>query len=76
MKPLILSSTWSPATSWRRPASQDELIETVWTDRDNVDTRTVDLHISHLRKVLKTALPHTFIRTIRSAGYTIEEPPR
>lgn len=36
--------------------------------------RTVDVHISRLRKALKVASPGSVIRTIRSAGYSLEQP--
>ncbi|MDF2389463.1 response regulator transcription factor [Nostoc ellipsosporum NOK] len=53
--------------------SRDELIEAVWPGSLDVDARTVDVHISRLRKTLKTVWPGNVIRTIRSAGYATEE---
>lgn len=53
--------------------SRDELIEAAWPDSLHVDARTVDVHVSRLRKTLKTVAPRNHIRTIRSAGYILEE---
>lgn len=50
--------------------SRDELIAAAWPDNIHVGARTVDVHISRLRKALS---PHNIIRTVRSAGYALEE---
>ncbi|MDX8527966.1 response regulator transcription factor [Mesorhizobium sp. MSK_1335] len=49
---------------------RDELVHAAWPHNIHVGPRTVDVHISRLRKTLA---PHNFIRTIRSAGYALEE---
>ncbi|WP_425294885.1 response regulator transcription factor [Neomesorhizobium albiziae] len=54
--------------------SRDELIRAAWPENIHIGVRTVDVHISRIRKALKTASPGSFIRTIRSAGYMIEDP--
>lgn len=53
--------------------SREELIKATWPENLNVDERTIDVHISRLRKVLKTVSSNVFIRTVRAAGYAIEE---
>ncbi|AJD43838.1 response regulator transcription factor [Rhizobium sp. SEMIA 4085] len=51
--------------------SRDELIGAAWPQNIHVGERTVDVHISRLRKTLKTAT--LTIRTIRSVGYSLEK---
>ncbi|UCI31982.1 response regulator transcription factor [Mesorhizobium sp. B4-1-4] len=53
--------------------SRDELIQAAWPDNHHVDTRTVDVHVSRLRKTMKTISRRNVIRTIRSAGYALNE---
>jgi len=53
--------------------SRDELIEAAWPDNIHVDARTVDVHISRIRKALSSLSAHNGIQTVRSAGYTLEE---
>ncbi|ASY73818.1 Phosphate regulon transcriptional regulatory protein PhoB (SphR) (plasmid) [Sinorhizobium fredii CCBAU 83666] len=53
--------------------SRDELIGAAWPDNIHIDIRTVDVHISRLRKSLKEILPHNVIRTIRPIGHAVEE---
>ncbi|HFB55421.1 MAG TPA: DNA-binding response regulator, partial [Hellea balneolensis] len=38
-----------------------------------VDERTVDVHIGRLRKALNTGKKPNLIRTIRSAGYSLDK---
>ncbi|MEI8703059.1 MULTISPECIES: response regulator transcription factor [unclassified Mesorhizobium] len=54
--------------------SRDELIGAAWPANIHVGARTVDVHISRIRKALKTASPGSVIRTVRSAGYSLEKP--
>lgn len=53
--------------------SRDELIRAAWPDNIHVDSRTVDVHISRLRKRLKEMAPQNVVCTVRSIGYAIEE---
>lgn len=53
--------------------SRDELIGAAWPSNVFVDTRTVDVHISRLRKSLKQASASDVIRTVRLAGYALED---
>ncbi|MEI9426215.1 response regulator transcription factor [Mesorhizobium sp. Cs1299R1N3] len=50
--------------------SRDELVSAAWPEKIYVGPRTVDVHVSRLRKALS---PHNVIRTIRSGGYALEE---
>nr|WP_192252285.1 response regulator transcription factor [Mesorhizobium caraganae] len=54
--------------------SRDELIAAAWPNNIHIGPRTVDVHISRIRKALKTASPGSVIRTVRSAGYSLEKP--
>ncbi|MER8603335.1 response regulator transcription factor [Mesorhizobium sp. M1233] len=54
--------------------TRDELISAAWPPNIHVGVRTVDVHISRLRKALKAASPSSVIRTVRSAGYSLEWP--
>ena len=52
--------------------SRDFLLKTVWGDNIYVESRTVDVHIRRLRKVLNEFGPD-YIRTVRAAGYAIDK---
>ncbi len=54
--------------------SRDELIDAAWPNNIHIGVRTVDVHISRLRKALQAASPGSVIRTIRSAGYSLDQP--
>ena len=51
-----------------RVFSRDQLLDLVWGRDIYVDTRTVDVHIARLRKVLTNAGGEDPIRTVRGAG--------
>ena len=53
--------------------SRRKLIDAAWPDDIHIEERTVDVHISRIRKELKRTSPGCVIRTIRSAGYSLEE---
>jgi len=59
----------------RRPGrvfSREQLLNAVWGQDVYIEDRTVDVHIGRLRKALKIdGLPDP-IRTVRSAGYSLE----
>ncbi|QPC96010.1 DNA-binding response regulator (plasmid) [Mesorhizobium sp. INR15] len=52
--------------------SRDELIGVAWPGNVYVGPRTVDVHISRLRKSLKQASDNNVIRTVRLGGYALE----
>jgi two-component system, OmpR family, phosphate regulon response regulator PhoB len=55
--------------------SREELIEAAWPGNIYVGPRTVDVHISRLRKSLKRPSGSDIIRTVRLGGYALESPP-
>jgi two-component system phosphate regulon response regulator PhoB len=52
--------------------SRDELIEAAWPGNVYVGPRTVDVHISRLRKSLGQSSHRDTIRTVRLGGYALE----
>jgi two-component system phosphate regulon response regulator PhoB len=54
-----------------RVFSRDQLLDLVWGRDIYVDTRTVDVHIARLRKVLTGQGGSDPIRTVRGAGYAM-----
>ena len=54
-----------------RVLSRDQLLDLVWGRDIYVDTRTVDVHIARLRKVLTWQGGTDPIRTVRGAGYSL-----
>lgn len=59
-----------------RPAeacSRDAFIEHCWPDNAEVEPRTVDIHLGHIRRTLKRFGPD-LIRTVRGAGYALRAP--
>jgi two-component system, OmpR family, phosphate regulon response regulator PhoB len=56
-----------------RVFSREQLLELVWGRSAEVDERTVDVHIGRLRKKLAKGRERDPIRTVRGAGYAIDE---
>jgi len=60
-----------------RVFSREQLLNAVWGSDVFVEARTVDVHIGRLRKALAKYGEGNPIRTVRSAGYSLEPcPPR
>lgn len=62
-------------TKGQEPTSREELLKEVWgyTNIDQIETRTVDIHMAKLRKKIETDPKNPkFIKTIRSKGYRLE----
>ena len=55
-----------------RVFSREQLLDAVWGADVYVEARTVDVHIGRLRKALNVASEKDPIRTVRSAGYSLE----
>jgi two-component system phosphate regulon response regulator PhoB len=55
-----------------RVFSREQLLDAVWGSDVYVEARTVDVHIGRLRKALNTSAELDPIRTVRSAGYSLE----
>ncbi|KXF79432.1 hypothetical protein ATN84_06975 [Paramesorhizobium deserti] len=51
--------------------SRDELIAAGWSEGADVEPRTVDIHIGHLRRALSRHGPDV-IRTVRGEGYALD----
>lgn len=59
-----------------RVFSREQLLDSVWGHDIYVELRTVDVHIRRLRKALNyNGQQPDLIRTVRSAGYALEENP-
>ena len=56
----------------KRVYSRDQLLEQVWGDDINVESRTVDVHSTRLRQAINIDGVKPLIRTVRSAGYSLE----
>ena len=55
-----------------RVFSRERLLDAVWAHDPDIDARTVDVHVRRLRKALnEDGLPDV-IRTVRSAGYSLD----
>ncbi len=56
-----------------RVYSREQLLDAVWGRDIYVEVRTVDVHIRRLRKALNGPSDVDLIRTVRSAGYALDE---
>jgi two-component system phosphate regulon response regulator PhoB len=59
-----------------RVLSRNQLLDAVWGLDSNIDLRTVDVHIRRLRKAINLPGTIDLIRTVRSAGYALENTDR
>ncbi|HVY34176.1 MAG TPA: phosphate regulon transcriptional regulator PhoB [Caulobacteraceae bacterium] len=55
-----------------RVFSREQLLDAVWGSDVYVEARTVDVHIGRLRKALNLDIENDPIRTVRSAGYSLD----
>ena len=55
-----------------RVFSRERLLDTVWSHDSDIDVRTVDVHVRRLRKALNQDGFPDIIRTVRSAGYSLD----
>jgi two-component system phosphate regulon response regulator PhoB len=58
-----------------RVFSRERLLDAVWQHDPDIDARTVDVHIRRLRKSLNEGGHPDVIRTVRSAGYSLDAEP-
>jgi two-component system, OmpR family, phosphate regulon response regulator PhoB len=56
-----------------RVFSREQLLDQVWGHDVYVEVRTVDVHIRRLRKALNADKTVDLIRTVRAAGYALDE---
>ncbi len=52
-----------------RVYSREQLLDLVWGSNIHVGPRTVDMHVSNLRKTLEASGHHRLIQTVRGSGY-------
>ena len=57
----------------RRVHSRQQLIDAVWGMDKDIDERTVDVHIRRLRQAIERPGSVELIRTVRAAGYAMDE---
>lgn len=60
-------------TSPTRVYSREQLLENIWTSNINVELRTVDVHIRRLRQAINLPNSKDLIRTVRGAGYALDQ---
>lgn len=53
--------------------SREQLLDRVWGRESDIDLRTVDVHVGRLRKALNQRKGKDLIRTVRGAGYSMDE---
>ena len=56
----------------QRVFSREQILNKIWPNQVNVELRTVDVHIRRLRKELNQNKDKDLIRTVRSAGYSLD----
>jgi len=56
-----------------RVFSREQLLDSVWGRDVYVDERTVDVHVGRLRKAINRGRAKDPIRTVRGAGYALDE---
>ncbi len=57
----------------RRVHSREQLIDAVWGMDKDIDERTVDVHIRRLRSAIARPGAAELVRTVRSAGYALDD---
>jgi two-component system phosphate regulon response regulator PhoB len=55
-----------------RVFSRERLLDAVWSHDPDIDARTVDVHVRRLRQALNADDRPDLIRTVRSAGYSLD----
>ena len=58
-------------TNPKRVYSRDQILESVWPNNVNVESRTIDVHIRRLRQSVNLKNKKELIRTVRSSGYSL-----
>jgi two-component system phosphate regulon response regulator PhoB len=56
-----------------RVFSRTQLLDAIWGRENEIDERTVDVHVGRLRKILSRHDECDPIRTVRGAGYSFDE---
>ena len=55
-----------------RVFSRERLLDAIWPRDRDIDVRTVDVHVRRLRKALNQGDEQDLVRTVRSAGYSLD----
>ena len=55
----------------KRVYSRDQILENVWPNNVNVESRTIDVHIRRLRQSINIDDTKELIRTVRASGYSL-----
>ena len=55
-----------------RVFSRERLLDAIWPRDRDIDVRTVDVHVRRLRKALNEGAQKDLVRTVRSAGYSLD----
>ena len=55
----------------KRVYSRDQILENVWPNNINIESRTIDVHIRRLRQSINTDNKKELIRTVRASGYSL-----
>ena len=58
-------------TNPKRVYSRDQILESVWPNNVNVESRTIDVNIRRLRQSINLKDKKELIRTVRSSGYSL-----
>lgn len=56
-----------------RVYSREQLLDAVWGREIYLEPRTVDVHVRRLRKSLNAGGKQDIIRTVRAAGYSLDQ---
>ncbi len=59
-----------------RVFSREQLLDAVWGHDAEIEPRTVDVHVRRLRKALNEGGRRDLIRTVRAAGYALDQAAR
>ncbi|MDP6588724.1 MAG: winged helix-turn-helix domain-containing protein, partial [Alphaproteobacteria bacterium] len=58
-----------------RVFSREQLLDAVWGREIYLEPRTVDVHVRRLRRTLNAGGRRDIIRTVRAAGYALDQQP-
>jgi two-component system phosphate regulon response regulator PhoB len=58
-----------------RVFSREQLLDAVWGREIYLEPRTVDVHVRRLRRTLNAGGKRDIIRTVRAAGYALDQQP-
>ena len=56
-----------------RVFSRERLLDSIWGHDSDIELRTIDVHIRRLRKAINAGGRKDIIRTVRSAGYALDQ---